>query len=57
MTDSLCSFQQAEPGAPGAGPVERVVLAPDGVRLSCRDWGGSGDDVLLLHGLAGHAGE
>ncbi|WP_395361729.1 alpha/beta fold hydrolase [Streptomyces sp. YH02] len=49
---------------------ERVVIR-DGVRLSCRDWGGgsggsagaaggprgSGVDVLLLHGLAGHAGE
>ncbi|AZM89920.1 alpha/beta hydrolase [Streptomyces sp. W1SF4] len=44
---------------------ERVVLR-DGVRLSCRDWGDPGDrgdrdrpgpDVLLLHGLAGHAGE
>ncbi|WP_405855720.1 alpha/beta hydrolase [Streptomyces sp. NBC_00090] len=34
---------------------ERVVVR-DGVRLSCRDWGGSGPDVLL-HGLAGHAGE
>ncbi|GGQ24698.1 alpha/beta fold hydrolase [Streptomyces griseomycini] len=29
----------------------------DGVRLSCRDWGGSGPPVVLLHGLAGHAGE
>ncbi|MGW6418871.1 alpha/beta fold hydrolase [Streptomyces sp. NPDC055055] len=29
----------------------------DGVRLSCRDWGGAGPDVLLLHGLAGHVGE
>ncbi|WP_329622212.1 alpha/beta hydrolase [Streptomyces sp. NBC_01255] len=35
---------------------ERVVVR-DHVRLSCRDWGGSGPDVLLLHGLAGHAGE
>ncbi|MER5205118.1 alpha/beta hydrolase [Streptomyces sp. NPDC002825] len=36
------------------------VLVRDGVRLSCRDWGGSGGsgaDTLLLHGLAGHAGE
>ncbi|MFF0475370.1 alpha/beta fold hydrolase [Streptomyces sp. NPDC004284] len=38
-------------------------LVRDGVRLSCRDWGGgggsggSGSDVLLLHGLAGHSGE
>ncbi|MFD7960824.1 alpha/beta fold hydrolase [Streptomyces zaomyceticus] len=33
------------------------VVTRDGVRLACRDWGGSGPDVLLLHGLAGHAGE
>ncbi|MFJ8015233.1 alpha/beta fold hydrolase [Streptomyces sp. NPDC096339] len=35
---------------------ERTVVR-DGVRLSCRDWGGDGPAVLLLHGLAGHAGE
>ncbi|MFF7104486.1 alpha/beta fold hydrolase [Streptomyces nigra] len=35
---------------------ERTVVR-DGVRLVCRDWGGSGRPVLLLHGLAGHAGE
>ncbi|MFE5480974.1 alpha/beta fold hydrolase [Streptomyces sp. NPDC056527] len=35
---------------------ERTVER-DGVRLSCRDWGGSGPPVVLLHGLAGHAGE
>ncbi|MEU7007852.1 alpha/beta hydrolase [Streptomyces sp. NPDC046332] len=41
---------------------ERVVIR-DGVRLSCRDWGGGGGGgasepaVVLLHGLAGHAGE
>ncbi|WP_225823591.1 alpha/beta fold hydrolase [Streptomyces naphthomycinicus] len=35
---------------------ERVVVR-DGVRLVCRDWGGSGPAVVLLHGLAGHAGE
>ena len=29
----------------------------DGVRLVCRDFGGEGQPVLLLHGLAGHAGE
>ncbi|MFB7617328.1 alpha/beta fold hydrolase [Kitasatospora sp. NPDC056181] len=29
----------------------------DGVRLVCRDSGGPGPAVLLLHGLAGHAGE
>lgn len=35
---------------------ERVVTR-QGVRLVCRDWGGSGQPVVLLHGLAGHAGE
>nr|WP_237551456.1 alpha/beta hydrolase [Streptomyces sp. SID8367] len=25
--------------------------------MSCHDWGGSGPPVVLLHGLAGHAGE
>ncbi|MEU4302653.1 alpha/beta hydrolase [Kitasatospora aureofaciens] len=35
---------------------ERTVVR-DGVRLSCRDWGGPGPSVVLLHGLAGHAGE
>ena len=35
---------------------ERTVEG-DGVRLSCRDWGGFGPPVVLLHGLAGHAGE
>ncbi|MEO3977182.1 alpha/beta hydrolase [Streptomyces sp. CAU 1734] len=35
---------------------ERVVTR-DGVRLVCRDWGGAGEPVVLLHGLAGHAGE
>ncbi|WP_426364972.1 alpha/beta fold hydrolase [Streptomyces sp. E-08] len=33
------------------------TLVRDGVRLSCRDWGGSGPGTLLLHGLAGHCGE
>ncbi|WP_225812245.1 alpha/beta fold hydrolase [Streptomyces spinosus] len=33
------------------------VVARDGVRLSCRDWGGTGQPIVLLHGLAGHAGE
>ncbi len=33
------------------------LLRRDGVRLACRDFGGSGPAVLLLHGLAGHAGE
>ncbi|MGW3462167.1 alpha/beta fold hydrolase [Streptomyces olivaceoviridis] len=35
---------------------ERVVVR-DGVRLACRDWGGPGQPIVLLHGLAGHAGE
>ncbi|MEU9337301.1 alpha/beta hydrolase [Streptomyces sp. NPDC048290] len=35
---------------------EQVVVRA-GVRLVCRDWGGSGPPVVLLHGLAGHAGE
>ncbi|XUM04910.1 alpha/beta fold hydrolase [Streptomyces venezuelae ATCC 10712] len=38
------------------GWTERTLVR-DGVRLSCRDWGGSGPDTLLLHGLAGHCGE
>ncbi|MGW5637463.1 alpha/beta fold hydrolase [Streptomyces sp. NPDC003832] len=35
---------------------ERAVVR-DGVRLVCRDWGGPGQPVVLLHGLAGHVGE
>jgi pimeloyl-ACP methyl ester carboxylesterase len=35
---------------------ERLVVR-DGVRLACRDWGGPGQPIVLLHGLAGHAGE
>ncbi|MFE3500140.1 alpha/beta fold hydrolase [Kitasatospora sp. NPDC059160] len=35
---------------------ERLV-SHDGVRLVCRDWAGPGRPVVLLHGLAGHAGE
>ncbi|MET8026994.1 alpha/beta hydrolase [Streptomyces avermitilis] len=35
---------------------EHVVMR-DGVRLACRDWGGPGQPIVLLHGLAGHAGE
>ncbi|MEW2418663.1 alpha/beta hydrolase [Streptomyces sp. NPDC046866] len=33
------------------------VVQRDGVRISCRDWAGPGRPVVLLHGLAGHAGE
>ncbi|MGW4700719.1 alpha/beta fold hydrolase [Streptomyces sp. NPDC004285] len=40
-----------------AGDWTERTLVHDGVRLSCRDWGGSGPDTLLLHGLAGHSGE
>jgi len=35
---------------------ERVAVR-DGVRLVCRDRGRPGEPVVLLHGLAGHAGE
>ncbi|QHC33143.1 hypothetical protein GR129_00370 [Streptomyces sp. HF10] len=35
---------------------ERVVVRV-GVRLVRRDRGGPGEPVVLLHGLAGHAGE
>ncbi|GHA74634.1 hypothetical protein GCM10010345_91350 [Streptomyces canarius] len=34
------------------------MVVREGVRLSCRDWGGGpGRPIVLLHGLAGHAGE
>lgn len=35
----------------------RFELTRGGVRLAGRDFGGDGPPVLLLHGLAGHAGE
>jgi pimeloyl-ACP methyl ester carboxylesterase len=35
----------------------RLLLGREGVDLSCIDFGGSGSTVVLLHGLAGHAGE
>jgi pimeloyl-ACP methyl ester carboxylesterase len=34
-----------------------LVLERDGVRLAGLDYGGDGPSVLLLHGLAGYAGE
>ena len=34
-----------------------TYLERDGVRLACLDVGGNGPPALLLHGLAGHAGE
>lgn len=36
---------------------DRLLLDRGGVRLACLDFGGTGSTVLLLHGLAGHAGE
>lgn len=35
----------------------RMTVLRDGVRLECRDRPGPGPSVVLLHGLAGHAGE
>jgi pimeloyl-ACP methyl ester carboxylesterase len=32
-------------------------MTREGVELACRDFGGEGPSVLLLHGLAGHAEE
>jgi pimeloyl-ACP methyl ester carboxylesterase len=37
--------------------VDWLGLERDGTRLACLDYGGDGPPVLLLHGLAGHAGE
>lgn len=38
-------------------PWSERIVERDGVRLACRDWGGSGPPVVMLHGLAGHAAE
>ncbi len=37
--------------------VSWIEMARGGVRLACRDFGGTGSPVLFLHGLAGHSGE
>ncbi|WP_144127195.1 alpha/beta fold hydrolase [Catellatospora sichuanensis] len=34
-----------------------MQVVRDGVRLECHDSGGDGPAIVLLHGLAGHAGE
>lgn len=34
-----------------------MQVVRDGVRLDCHDSGGDGPAIVLLHGLAGHAGE
>lgn len=34
-----------------------LELETAGSRLACRDFGGAGRPILLLHGLAGHSGE
>lgn len=44
-------------GADRPARAERVRLGRDGVRLAGLDYGGRGQPVLLLHGLAGYAGE
>jgi pimeloyl-ACP methyl ester carboxylesterase len=38
-------------------PLNWLTLNRDGVRIACLDFGGDGPPALLLHGLAGHAGE
>ncbi|HEV2896065.1 MAG TPA: alpha/beta fold hydrolase, partial [Actinomycetota bacterium] len=37
-----------------SSPTDRAVPG-DGVRLHARDWGGSGQPLVLLHGLASNA--
>ncbi|MEV0694029.1 alpha/beta hydrolase [Streptomyces sp. NPDC050388] len=44
------------PGGSAVTWPERVVVR-DGVRHVCRDRSGPGQSLVLLHGLAGHAGE
>lgn len=39
------------------GVAERLEVRREDVSLACLDFGGSGDSLLLLHGLAGHSGE
>jgi pimeloyl-ACP methyl ester carboxylesterase len=43
-------------GVPVSAPAW-TTFDRDGVRLACLDFGGQGPSALLLHGLAGHAGE
>lgn len=38
-------------------PIKRLFLDVEGARLCCVDFGGEGQPVLLLHGLAGRANE
>lgn len=38
-------------------PIRPMHLERDGVRLAVLDFGGAGPAALMLHGLAGHAGE
>ena len=39
------------------GMIDLLDIRRGDVRLVCRDYGGSGTHLLLLHGLAGHSGE
>ena len=45
------------PSGTFGGVAEWRTLQRAGVRLACRDFGGCGRSVLMLHGLAGHSGE
>jgi pimeloyl-ACP methyl ester carboxylesterase len=49
-------------GMTGTDPLRSSIstwhsLQHDGARIACLDFGGTGLPVVLLHGLAGHAGE